>query len=92
MVHEFTDALIDDMGKRGFPVRQGSRCCAPKIPAETGKQYTYADDRYLPRPNPAAPYVIAVVKGIAEPVCRSDDECVRRGPPGYSPTYRLDPA
>jgi hypothetical protein len=84
----FTEALIDDLEQSGFQVSQG----CPKL-------YTMQDciDRTYPafkncfQANPAAPYVLPVVKSWPDEY--ADPAMVNafvETDPGYSATYRLD--
>ncbi len=86
---EFTEMLISDLVASGFQVSQG-------YPALYTQQDCY--DRTYPilkncfQANPAAPYVIPVVKSWpGEYVNQATVNAFVETKPGYSATYRLDP-
>ena len=89
---EFTEELISELKQGGFQVREGYPILVSKDPAETCKNYTYPALNSCLGLNPAAPYVITVMKSwfneYVDPITVN-----AFGPvdPGYSPIYRLEP-
>jgi len=89
----FTENLIGYLEKSGFQVSEGKPMVYSLTPSETCKDYTYPALNSCLGSNPAAPYVIAMVKSwpdeFVDPVTINAFGPVPE--PGYSPTYRLDP-
>lgn len=85
----FTEALIADMEARGFQVNEGY----PKVYGlEECIDQTYPAFKNCFQANPAAPYVIPVVKSWPdEYVDPATVNAFVVTNPGYSATYRLNP-
>jgi len=86
---DFTDALIADLTANGFQVNQG---CAKLYTMDDCYERTYPTLKSCFLGNPAAPYVLPVVKlwpdeymdpGLVNAFVETE--------PGYTVTYRLDP-
>jgi hypothetical protein len=89
---EFTEELIADLTGNGFMVSQGHPIVYSLEPSETCNDFTYPILNSCLGANPAAPYVIAVVKSWPnEYVETATVNAFGPVDPGYSPTYRLDP-
>ncbi|HYN14471.1 MAG TPA: hypothetical protein VES66_01610 [Terriglobales bacterium] len=86
---EFTETLVGDLTARGFLVSQGY----PMLyPIEACKEYTYPLLKSCFGNNPAAPYVIPVMKSWPdEYIDPATVNAFGATDPGYSVTYRLDP-
>ena len=87
-----TKTLVNYMRRRGFQINPGYPILYAKDAAATCKQYTYPALNTCFGANPAAPYVIPVVKAwpneYVDPAMVNTFGLLRRG---YTPTYRLDP-
>jgi hypothetical protein len=85
----FTGALIDDLKQSGFQVSQG---CPMLYTQQDCLDHTYAAFKNCFQANPAAPYVLPVVKSWPdEYVDPAMVNAFVETAPGYSSTYRLDP-
>lgn len=88
----FTSTLIHRLRAGGFLVSQGYPMLYAKDPARTCRDYTYPALKTCIAANPAAPYVVTVVKSWPhEYVNKSLVNAFGKVRPGYSPTYRMDP-
>ncbi len=87
-VDEFTEKLVADLTASGFQVSQGY----PKLyTLQDCIDYTYPSLKNCFQANPAAPYVIPVVKlWPDEYVDPATVNAFAETQPGYSVTYRLD--
>lgn len=87
-----TESLGDRLQANGFEVNDGYPMLCSTDPEKTCKEYTYPALNSCLGLNPAAPYIIAVVKSwpneYVEPITINAFGPVS---PGYSPIYRLDP-
>ncbi len=87
----FTKAFVRYLRKGGFQVNPGYPILYAKDAVATCRQYTFPALDTCFGANPAAPYVIPVVKlWRNEYFNRSQVNTFGRLRPGYSPTYRLD--
>ena len=88
----FTKALVGHLRQRGFQVNPGYPMLVSKDSEAICKNYTYPVMQTCFGLNPAAPYVVAVVKSWPnEYVNQATVNMFGPVRPGYSPTYRLDP-
>lgn len=87
-----TESLVNCLQGNGFQINDGYTMLCSTDPVTTCKDYTYPALNSCLGLNPAAPYVVAVVKSwpneYVEPLTINAFGPVR---PGYSPIYRLDP-
>lgn len=87
-----TESLGDSLLANGFEINDGYPMLCSTDPEKTCKEYTYPALNSCLGLNPAAPYIMAVVKSwpneYVEPITINAFGPVR---PGYSPIYRLDP-
>lgn len=85
----FTKALIDSLEQSGFQVSQGE---AKSYWFQDCLDHTYPVFKNCFLANPAAPYVVPVVKSWPdEYVDPATANGIVETDPGYSATYRLDP-
>jgi hypothetical protein len=86
----FTRSLKDELRKSGFKVNPGYPLLYAKDPLKRCRDYTYPAVQSCFGANPAAPYVIAVVKSWPnEYVERSTARVFGPVRAGYGPIYRL---
>ena len=84
----FTEALISKLRSNGMEVSEGY----PTLYTQADCAYSYPVYHNCFGNNPAAPYVLPVVKSWPdEYVDPAMDNSMVSTPPGYSATYRLDP-
>ena len=88
----FTKTLVGYLRRRGFQVNSGYPILYAKDAAATCRHYTFPALNTCFGANPAAPYVIPVVKSWPnEYVDQRMVNTFGRLRAGYTPTYRLDP-
>jgi len=86
---EFTPALVQDLSQDGFQVSQGHTAL---YALENCFDNTYPAFKNCLQANPAAPYIVPVMKSWPdEYVDPATENAFVDTDPGYSVTYRLDP-
>ena len=86
---EFTPALVQELSKDGFQVSQGYTALYTQ---ENCFENTYPAFKNCFQANPAAPYIVPVMKSWPdEYIDPATENAFVDTDPGYSVTYRLDP-